>query len=199
MDTGIIAELKSIMSFEQGGRIDLRMIPSNAPRRWPPEVPDILWGPLAAGALMIVIGLFGFITKQPLLFPSLGPTAFLQVEDPEVRMARFYNTVVGHLIGLSAGVLAVLLLHADQAPVALGTAQIAPVRILASALAIALTIAIGLLLRASHPPASATTLLVALGGFRLDTPTMLIVIAGVILVGILGEGLRRVRLGKRKR
>ncbi len=175
------------------------MVSPNKPRHWPPEVPDILWGPFAAGMLMIVVGLFGFFTKQPLLFPSLGPTAFLQVEDPEVRMARFYNTVVGHLIGLSAGVLSVLLLRADRAPVALGAAYIAPVRILASALAIALTIAIGLLLRASHPPASATTLLVALGGFRLNTSTMLIVIAGVLLVGILGEGLRRIRLGKRRR
>ncbi len=55
------------------------------------------------------------------------------------------------------------------------------------------------LLHASHPPASATTLLVALGGFRLDTPTMFTVIAGVLLVGVLGEALRRVRLGKMKK
>ncbi len=147
---------------------------------------------------MIVVGLFGFFTKQPLLFPSLGPTAFLQVEDPDVRMARFYNTVVGHLIGLASGVLAVFLMGANQAPSAMATGQLVPSRIFASALAIALTIAIGLLLRASHPPAAATTLLVALGGFRLNTQTMLVVIAGVLLVGVLGEGLRRARLGKRK-
>ncbi len=171
----------------------------NSRRHWPPQIPDILWDPLAAAALLIVIGLLGILTHEPLLFPSLGPTAFLQAEDPEMRMARFYNTVIGHLIGLGSGVVSVLLLQANHAPPAMATGRLAPVRIFASALAIALTIVIGLLLHASHPPAAATTLLVALGGFRLSIRTMLIVVAGVLLIGLLGEGLRRLRLRKVKK
>ncbi len=116
-----------------------------------------------------------------------------------MRMARFYNTVVGHLIGLGSGIVAVLLLHANQFPPAMATSRLAPVRIFASALAIALTIVIGLLLRASHPPAAATTLLVALGGFRFTARTLLVVVAGILLIGVLGEGLRRLRLRKVKR
>ncbi len=165
-------------------------------RRWPPEVPDWIWAPLTAGGLMLIVGILGVLFDQPWLFPSLGPTAFLQAEVPDHRMARFRNTVLGHLIGLSMGYLAVFLLHAEQAPSALSTAHLDPVRIAASALAVALTILVGILLRASHPPASATTLLVALGGFRPTRSDALIVIAGVLIVATIGEFLRRVRLGQ---
>ncbi len=78
----------------------------------------------------------------------------------------------------------------------LSTAHLTPVRIGASALAVALTILVGILLHASHPPASATTLLVALGGFRPTLRDALIVIAGVLIVATIGEFLRRVRLGQ---
>ncbi len=183
-------------------RVEIPVTAANAAqrtRRWPAEVPDVVWGPLAAAGLLIVIGAFGVITSNPLLFPSLGPTAFLQTEDPDMRMARFYNTFVGHMIGLFSGLAAVFLLHANTAPSAMTSGQLSPLRVFASALAIALTIGIGVLLRASHPPASATTLLVALGGFKPDAQTMLIVVIGILMISVLGEGLRRARLGKAKK
>ncbi|MBI3803108.1 MAG: HPP family protein [Nitrospirae bacterium] len=52
-----------------------------------------------------------------------------------------------------------------------------------------------LLLRASHPPAAATTLLVALGGFKVSLHTLTVVVSGVLIVALVGEGLRRLRLG----
>ncbi len=166
---------------------------------WAPEVPNIIWGPLAAGALIIMIGALGVYASQPLLFPSLGPTAFLQVEDPELRTARFYNTVVGHVVGICAGLAAVFLLHANKDPSPMASGVLAPSRLLASALAVVLTIAFGLLLRASHPPACATTLLFALGGFAPTVRVVTIVVAGVLLIGVIGELLRRFRLGKVKK
>ncbi len=166
---------------------------------WPPEIPDLVWAPLATAVLLVIVGLLGIIMDEPMLFPSLGPTAFLQTEDPEVRMARFYNTVVGHLIGLGSGLFSVTVLHAQESSSVLVTGQLTSIRIIASALAVMLTIAIGLLLRASHPPASATTLLVALGAFRPTTRIALTIAASVLLIGILGEVLRRIRLGKLKK
>ncbi len=166
---------------------------------WPPEIPDLVWAPLATAALLAGIGVLGILMDEPMLFPSLGPTAFLQTEDPEVRMARFYNTVVGHLIGLGSGLFAVTVLHAEASSSVLVTGHLVPIRIVASALAVLLTIALGLLLRASHPPASATTLLVALGAFSPTLRTALIITASVLLIGILGELLRRFRLGKLKK
>ncbi len=169
------------------------------PRHWPPQVPDILWGPLAASALIVLIGALGVLANQPLLFPSLGPTAFLQVEDPEFRAARLYNTIVGHLVGICAGLAAVFIFHVDHDPSPMTTGILLPARLWASTLAVALTIALGLLLRASHPPACATTLLFALGGFKPIPRVVGIVLLGVVLIGFIGEGLRRFRLGRVKK
>jgi CBS-domain-containing membrane protein len=169
---------------------------SPPPRRWPPEVPDAVWAPLAAAILMVMAGVLGVVADQPWLFPSLGPTAFLQAEVPDHRMARFANTIMGHLIGLGAGYLAVALLQAEDASSVLATGHLTAVRIWASALAIALTILGGILLRISHPPASATTLLVALGSFRPTVHDAAAVCVGVVIVASIGEVLRRIRLGQ---
>ena len=48
----------------------------------------------------------------------------------------------------------------------------------------------------THPPAAATTLLVALGGFKTTTHDALTAIFGVVFVATVGEMLRRDRLGK---
>src|SRR5262252_5645628 len=127
-------------------------------RRWPPDVPDAVWAPLVAAVLTLIAGMLGVIADQPWLFPSLGPTAFLQAEAPEHRMSRFTNTVIGHLVGLGVGYLAIALFGAKEASSVLATSHLTSVRIWASALAIAVTILVGILWRISHPPASATTL-----------------------------------------
>ncbi len=173
--------------------------PGRRARHWPPEVPDIVWGPLAAALLIVVIGLLGVLASEPLLFPSLGPTAFLQVEDPEFRASRIYNTILGHFIGVAAGLLAVFAFHINRLPSPLLGGRVSPAVIAASTLSVALTIGLGLLLRASHPPACATTLLFALGGFKPTLKVVIVVVAGVLLIGILGEVLRRFRLGRIKR
>lgn len=159
-----------------------------------PFIPDVVWAPLTAGALLLVIGLVGLVAHTPLVFPSLGPTAFLQTETPDQPGARPYNTVVGHLVGLLAGFVGVWVFGATSAPSVLATHELTAPRVWASALAIVLTLLSGLLLRASHPPAAATTLLASLGGFPPGLPSVVTVMSGVLLVTLLGEGLRRLRL-----
>lgn len=167
---------------------------SSRPRRYPPGVPDIIWAPLAAAFLMLIVGLIGLLAHQPWLFPSLGPTAFLQAEQPEQPSARFYNTVMGHLHGVIAGMLAVLILGASAAPPVLSTNDLTPVRVWASVLAVALNMLLGFVLKASHPPAAATTLLIALGGFKPTWQDVATIMIGVLIVAIVGEILRRIRL-----
>ncbi len=157
-------------------------------------VPEAVWAPLSAAALLLVIGLIGLAAHQPLLFPSLGPTAFLQTETPEAPSARPYNVVVGHLVGLLAGFLAVGVFQAASAPSVLATHELTAPRVWASVLAVALTLLGGLLLRASHPPAAATTLLASLGGFPPTLRSAATVMAGVLIVTLLREVLRRWRL-----
>lgn len=160
----------------------------------PRRLPHAVWAPLAAGALMLLAGGLGLIVGQPWLFPSLGPTAFLQVETPDQPASRFYNTVVGHAVGIVAGFLAVLALRAGQAPPLFATHQLVPVRVWASVLAIVLSMLGIALLRATHPPAAATTLLISLGGFRPTAHDALTIAAGVLIVAVAGEALRRFRL-----
>lgn len=167
---------------------------SSRPNRYPPRVPDIAWAPIVAALLMLIVGLIGLLAHQPWLFPSLGPTAFLQAEQPEQPSARFYNTVMGHLHGLVAGIIAVLLLGASAAPPVLSTGELTPVRVWAAVLAVALNMLSGFVLKASHPPAAATTLLVALGGFKPTWQDAVTVMIGVLIVAIVGEALRRFRL-----
>ena len=157
------------------------------------RIPDLVWAPLAVGSLLLAVGLIGLAAGQHWLFPSLGPSAFLQAEKPREESARFYNTVVGHLVGLGAGMAAVLLLGASSAPGVLATKELVPVRVWAAVLSAVLTM-LGLsLLKATHPPAAATMLLVALGGFEPTWRSAGTVTAGVLLLAVLGEGVRYLR------
>lgn len=157
-------------------------------------VPKLLWAPVGAALLILIVGGAGLLWHQPLLFPSLGPTAFLQTETPQQPSAQPYNVVMGHLIGLLMGFLSVWVLGAGHAPAVLSTHELTAPRVCASVLAIGLTLAIGLLARASHPPAAATTLLASLGGFPPTWHSGLTVMAGVVIVALFGELLRRIRL-----
>jgi CBS-domain-containing membrane protein len=146
---------------------------------------------------MLLIGVLGLIAHQPWIFPSLGPSVFLQAEQPDAPFAKFYHTFVGHLIGLCTGLLAVFLFHANTAPSVMGTGEITGARVAAAVLAVTLNMLFGILLKASHPPAAATTLLVSLGGFKPTLHDILAILIGVAVIAIAGEGFRRWRLQQR--
>jgi hypothetical protein len=143
---------------------------------------------------MLAVGALGVIAGQPWLFPSLGPTAFLQAEYPELPASRWGRTVGGHLVGLGMGALGVWAFGVVGAPPALGPGSLVPGRIEAAAFAVAATIAVSLLLRVSHPPAASTTLLVALGSLRITVHDIGAVVIGLLVVASLGELFRRLRL-----
>jgi hypothetical protein len=160
------------------------------------SIPDPIWGPIVAGALLLGVGAVGLLVGKPWLLPSLGPTAVLLAVSAAHPSARPWNIFVGHLGGLVAGFVAVFLLGAQDAPVVLTDGQLVPARVLAAAIAVALTVLIGDLLRAPHPPAAATALLVALGSIA-TLDKALWIVAGAALIAILGEGVRLVRLERR--
>ena len=70
----------------------------------------------AAGGRCRVPALLGWGVHQPLIFASLGPTAYERVEQPQIRRAKVYNIIVGHLVGLGAGFLSVFVLNAWSEP-----------------------------------------------------------------------------------
>lgn len=157
------------------------------------RVPEWIWAPATAAMLAAAVGAAGMTVGMPWLFPSLGPTIFIQVHDPDLSAARPYNVLVGHALGILAAVIGVLVTGAGAMPSVLATGEPSWPRVWASVIALALSLLAQVPLKAAHPPAAATALLIALGGFRLDVRSMLILAAGILLTAGMGEVLRRLR------
>jgi hypothetical protein len=134
----------------------------------------------AGSALAVAVaGLVALLTHQPWLFPSLGPTVMLQVEKPNAPESSPRNTFVGHAVALLAGYLFLVVCGLTDHPSALQEGMSAQ-RIVAAAGALAVTTLVLLVVGAQHPPAGATTLIVALG--LLHTPAQLLIMAGSVVV-----------------
>lgn len=157
------------------------------------KVPSLAWGPFVAGILILLVGAVSLVAGQPWLFPSLGPTVFLQTENPELPSSRFYNTVVGHMVGLSAAFLAVVVTGAADAPSVLSSGYLVEARLWASVAAVMLSLFFMMLLHASHPPSAATTLLITLGGFSVNMHDALTILVGVVIISVSGEWFRQLR------
>lgn len=109
-----------------------------------------------------LMSLAALTMKTSFIFPSLGPTAFLFFFSPQAPSASPRHTIYGHAIGILCGygaLWATGLQHAQWAP---GT-TVHLARVMAAALALASTGALMILFKAAHPPAGATTLIIALG------------------------------------
>lgn len=151
-------------------------------------------GAAGLAALVIgIIGLLGFWAGFPWLLPSLGPTIALQAASPELPSAQPQHVLAGHAIGLVAGFLAVYLTGAHADPSATGANVLTLTRVAAAALAVGLAMTGEMLTKFSHPPAQATTLLIALGAVEPTIKGAFIVACGVLLVAGLGEAARRLR------
>lgn len=113
--------------------------------------------------LVLVPGLLAWLSGCPLIFPSLGPSALAMVIDSNGNRAR--QVIGGHLIGVVSGLIAYHVLAPGLSLSALVPAlSTGGLRIVASGVvSLALTTLVMLAARMSHPPACATTLIVALG------------------------------------
>ncbi|WP_083708880.1 HPP family protein [Microbacterium sp. RU1D] len=145
--------------------------------------------------VLALAGAVGLATRQPWLFPSLGPTVMLFFESPESPSSRPRNALVGHAVGLVVGAVCFYVLGLNGQPPA-PSGGLTPTSLAAGALSVAITTAILTLLKTPHPPAGATTLIVSLG--ILTQPSQLLAMAGaIVLVTVAGWGLNRVLLGRR--
>jgi CBS domain-containing membrane protein len=66
---------------------------------------DALYTFVACLLALAVSGLAAYVFKQPLLFPSLGPTALLFFEQLLSAPSSPRNTLIGHLVAILAGAL----------------------------------------------------------------------------------------------
>jgi hypothetical protein len=147
---------------------------------------------------MGALGVLGLLAGQAWLFPSLGPTIFIRAVTPHEPSARLWNTLLGHGIGVIAGFAALFLFSAQNAPPTLSAETLSASQVAAAALAVGATVALQLALRAQHPPAAATTMLITLGGFKPEGRALLAIVVGVALTAAMGEGARRLHPNRKE-
>lgn len=153
---------------------------------------DLLIAPLGEAFLILIAALAGWLCRQPLIFASLGPTAYELIETPHRRSARPYSIFAGHLAAIGAGYLAIVVTRAWSVP-PISASGVPLDRVWAVVLASALTVFATLLLHASQPAAISTTLLIASGIMQQPRDAALI-LGAVVLMVLFGEPLRRLRL-----
>ena len=153
---------------------------------------DLAIAPAAEGALILLLGGLGWAAQQPLLFASLGPTAYEIVEWPLRKSARPYSVIAGHMVALAAAWGALVMCHGLHSPSVATAGTVVVPRIWAAVISVMLTTAVTLAIGASQPAALSTTLLVALGAMQTVRAALDIVVAVLILVAA-AEPIRRVR------
>ena len=145
--------------------------------------PRLIWAIYVCINGFITIGLLGLLallTGSPFVFPSLGPTAYLFFFSPLAEVSSPRNTILGHAIGLVCGYVAFILAVASSPPFGMNPGVHGP-RLLAAALSLSATGALMALLRVSHPPAGATTLIVSLGIISQPKELVIIELAVILL------------------
>jgi len=153
---------------------------------------DLLIAPLGEAVLILVVSIIGWASHQPLIFASLGPTAYELIEKPKLPSARPYNVVVGHLIAVLAGFAAIFLTRAWSVP-GVSVHGVPFLRVWAAVVAALLTAFFTLLFKAAQPAALSTTLLISLGLMQ-TAQNGLMILAGVVLITLIGEPIRILRL-----
>jgi CBS domain-containing membrane protein len=120
-----------------------------------------------------LLGLLALVTGSPFVFPSLGPTAYLFFFSPLAEASSPRN---GLICGYAA-----FAVTSGFGPTFAAHGQVHLPRVLAAALALSFTGALMALFRVSHPPAGATTLIVALGIISQPRELIVIEIAVILL------------------
>jgi hypothetical protein len=100
------------------------------------SIPDMVWTPVAAAAIVLSVGLLALIFHEPWLIPSIGPTAYLYAENAKHPSSRAWNVVLGHGLALVAASVSVYAFAANGHPPVLTAHDIDFARLAASVLAV---------------------------------------------------------------
>ena len=128
-----------------------------------------------------LLALLALLSRNPFVFPSLGPTAYMLFFSPLDEASSPRNTILGHAVAIACGYGGFEITDAGAQPFAAHFGIFWP-RILAAALSLSTTAALMVLLRISHPPAGATTLIISLGIISKPREIVIIEVAVFLLV-----------------
>ncbi|WP_292380012.1 HPP family protein [Methanosarcina sp. UBA289] len=176
------------------GQHEAKNAPSRARRAL-----SILLRSVLGGLLALLAGGLGYITGNLWLFPSLGPSIFMMVESPHIKSSSLYNMTVGHLVGIISGYSIAIITGAAYVQSVFEVGHLQLSHVVASCIAIALVILIHIPLKASHPPAVATTFLITLGSFKATWHDLSAILIGIVIIAIAGEITRHMILSMERR
>jgi CBS-domain-containing membrane protein len=130
----------------------------------------------AGGAIAIgIISAAAACTGQPLIFPSLGPSAFLSFSQPSAPSSSPRNTILAHGSGILVGWASYWLFGMVFGP-GTPTAQVA-----AAAASLGLISAWMVAANIPHAPAASTTLIVSLG-MMVQWQQLVAVMAAIVML-----------------
>ena len=116
---------------------------------------------IASLLTMALVGILAVWRREPFVFPPLGATLFILFAFPLAQEANPRNVIGGHLVGLVAGILALVVFGLVSVPP--DTTDLDWKRLGAILLGLGLAITLLMNLRTLHIPAVATALVVAMG------------------------------------
>jgi len=128
---------------------------------------------------VLSLGLAAKFCSVNLIFPSLGPTIFMQFYAPSSPMSSPRNTILGHIIGCLVGLFFYwVTLVTGHIP---GTVDLVNIAILGAAVGTCGTImgVSGVL----HPPAASTTLLIVFGYLGDPINILAFILASILVTG----------------
>jgi CBS-domain-containing membrane protein len=134
------------------------------------------------GLAILTISLFAWLIDLPLLFPALGPTAFILFTAPLSRAAAPRSVILGHLISLIVGFAVwhlVNLLGGGSAP----STDIGWPLLLGASVALAISSILMIRFACPHPPACASCLIVTLSVSLSPIDVLLMALAVCCLAG----------------
>jgi CBS-domain-containing membrane protein len=129
------------------------------------------------------ITMIAYLTDLPLLFPPLGPSAFILFYRPMSMEASPRNCILAHMMALLAGLFSIGLFAMVFPNAGLFDIEIMNwPRVGAIALAMGLISVMMIAIQSIHPPAAATALIAALGYFENPIQLLGIILAVILLV-----------------
>ncbi|MGB6823682.1 MAG: HPP family protein, partial [Candidatus Acidiferrales bacterium] len=72
-------------------------------RHFPPRLVRAAYVFVNGFITIAVLALLALVSRNPFVFPSLGPTAYLVFFSPLAKTSSPRNTILGHAIGLICG------------------------------------------------------------------------------------------------
>ncbi len=133
---------------------------------------------------LAVISTIAYYTSFPLLFPPLGPSAFILFRMPMSASAAPRTVLLAHLSGIGAGFFSLFLGTVLFSSTLAAPGSASPGSIAVLSLAMGLSSLAMIWLECNHPPATATALIVAMGSLTTPSQVAGIVIAVILLISL---------------